>query len=69
MLTPHPGEETLEEYLMGRIPESQVAKVEEHLLLCDYCRSFYILIEERIRDIRAGLKVTNEHPHYSRRGH
>ena len=62
MPTPHPGGETLEEYLLGHIPESQVAIVEEHLLLCDECRSLCILIEERIRDIRAGLKAANK-PH------
>jgi hypothetical protein len=63
MLTHHPGGETLEGYLLGRIPESQVAKVEEHLLLCEKCLSLCIQIDELIQDIRAGLKAANKDPH------
>jgi len=33
----HPGEEVLEQYLFGSLPESEAESVEEHLLVCHSC--------------------------------
>jgi len=33
----HPGEEVLEQYLFGSLPEPQAESVEEHLLICHAC--------------------------------
>ena len=33
----HPGEEVLERYLFGALPEPQAEVVEEHLLVCHSC--------------------------------
>lgn len=57
MLTHHPGGEAIELYLLSRMPESLVSEIEEHLLLCDDCRSLCNEIEERIRDIRTALRA------------
>jgi len=35
----HPNEEILEEYVFHRLPDALTAQVEEHLLLCESCRS------------------------------
>jgi len=33
----HPGEEVLERYLFGSLPEQEVEQIEEHLLICHSC--------------------------------
>jgi len=33
----HPGEEVIEQYLFGSLPEPQAESVEEHLLVCHAC--------------------------------
>jgi len=33
----HPSDDLIELYALGRLPEQQVAEVEEHLLLCESC--------------------------------
>jgi hypothetical protein len=35
---PHLPEELLEKYAFGRLPQSELPGVEEHLLVCEYCR-------------------------------
>ena len=60
VLRPHPDVERLELYLLGRVSRSQADELEEHLLLCDHCRTLCILFDGQIRDIRAGLKAANE---------
>src|SRR6185295_11602084 len=37
-INPHIGAEELEDYAMGRIPEEQSGRLEEHLLICATCR-------------------------------
>jgi anti-sigma factor RsiW len=37
-INPHIGAEELEDYAMGRIPEEQAGRLEEHLLICADCR-------------------------------
>jgi anti-sigma factor RsiW len=34
----HVDQEELESYSMGRIPEEECVRLEEHLLVCDSCR-------------------------------
>ena len=48
----HPDDDTLDRYALGRITdERELAAVEEHLLLCDRCRSEVILVD----NLRAAL--------------
>ena len=35
---PHLSDDVLEEYLLQRLPQPQLASVEEHLLVCEECR-------------------------------
>jgi hypothetical protein len=37
LINNHPGEEVLEQYLFGSLPELQTESVEEHLLVCHSC--------------------------------
>jgi hypothetical protein len=36
-LTPHGSEDQLEDYVLGRLPDTQLAILEEHLLICETC--------------------------------
>jgi anti-sigma factor RsiW len=42
----HPGNDGLEQYALGRLDPSTAASVENHLLVCDFCR-------ERAAEIQA----------------
>ena len=53
----HPSDETLEEYVMGRLSEFQIAAVEEHLLFCGDCQTSCTQIGDYIQEIRAALKA------------
>ena len=35
----HPDEETLEQYVLGRLSGGELTVLEEHLLICDTCRA------------------------------
>jgi hypothetical protein len=35
----HPDESTLDEYLLERLSEPELSRIEEHLLICDTCRN------------------------------
>lgn len=35
---PHPDEETIESYVMGRLAIDRFQSVDEHLLICERCR-------------------------------
>jgi hypothetical protein len=48
----HVGEELLEQYSVGRLAESEVARVEEHVLLCESCQEKLELIDSWVRSIR-----------------
>jgi len=56
-LPPHPSDEILEEYALGRLPEERVVIVEEHLLICESCRD---AIAETDRFV-AALKSATRH--------
>jgi methionine-rich copper-binding protein CopC len=36
--TPHLSEEAIEKYILGRMAEPEVDALEQHLLLCEFCR-------------------------------
>ena len=38
IIGPHPGPETLEQYALGQLAETDAATVEEHFLICGVCR-------------------------------
>lgn len=42
----HPSEESLEAYILRQLDSTQEAHLEEHLLLCDHCRSTLEELEE-----------------------
>lgn len=44
----HIPEDTLEEYALGRVPESQSSPIEEHLLVCESCQKRLGDIDEYI---------------------
>jgi hypothetical protein len=51
----HPNVELLDGYAMDRLPESTLAYVEEHLLLCPSCCKALTLLERDINLMRAVL--------------
>jgi hypothetical protein len=48
----HVQEERLEMYAMGRLGESEVAEVEEHLLLCEICQEELTRVDEFLKAFR-----------------
>jgi len=49
MYQEHVLEETLEAYAMGRLPEQELDRVDEHLLTCARCRTRLTETDERVR--------------------
>lgn len=50
----HPGEDALEEYAFHRLGESQVASLEEHLLVCELCQAELQQIDEFVLAMQQG---------------
>jgi len=48
----HVEEETLEQYSAGRLAEPDVARVEEHVLLCEACQEKLEEIDSWVRSVR-----------------
>jgi hypothetical protein len=48
----HPSEDVLEEYAFGRLSDEDLAKVEEHLLICQECRDLLQETEHFLLAIR-----------------
>jgi hypothetical protein len=48
----HPGEEALERYSMGTLPEGELAPFEEHLLLCGSCQDQLAGIDDYVIAMR-----------------
>jgi hypothetical protein len=44
----HPTEDVLEEYAFGRLSEKDLAKVENHLLICQNCRDSLLHVDQFI---------------------
>src|SRR5690349_18362285 len=58
----HPADDVLESYLLNRLPEAQVASVEEHLLVCSRCQTQVEQIEEFILVTKAALSPRQTKP-------
>ncbi len=57
----HPEERDLENYALGRFPEAQVARLEEHLLVCEACRRQLELTDAYVRGMRqAGARIRRQ---------
>ena len=49
----HPSEDVWENYAFGRLPEDQLARLEEHLLACPACQSLLASIDNMIHAMRS----------------
>jgi anti-sigma factor RsiW len=49
------SEEHLEQYLLGRLPEPDAERAEDHLVLCTKCQDHAEVIKQGIDFIKAGL--------------
>ena len=54
----HLRADVLEDFALGRLPEKGVARVEEHLLVCDTCRNRLDNVEAFVISVRAGSADT-----------
>lgn len=51
----HPSEDSLEVYAIKRTSESETAEVEEHLLICEWCRVRLTEIDQFVATARVVL--------------
>lgn len=58
----HPPEDWLEEYALGRLRGAQLARLEEHLLVCESCRRRLLETEDFIRATRSAAQRLREIP-------
>jgi hypothetical protein len=58
----HPSEETLENYALGRLPESEVAAVETHLLTCTACQESLTEADNYVSAMKAALEERHVAP-------
>jgi hypothetical protein len=65
---PHISDDTLELFALGRLQkDAQVSRVEEHLLLCEYCQKALSRIDREISVIRLALgKFTSQNQRQKR---
>lgn len=54
---PHISDDSLEQYSMGKLPESDAAPLEEHLLICEGCRVRLTATEVYIAAMREALRI------------
>lgn len=54
----HVDEELLEKYSLGRLPDSEVASLEEHLLVCGLCRVQLDAIDVYVRAMRGAMRAS-----------
>lgn len=57
MLEEHPKIEELEDYAFDEMEESRLKQLEEHLLVCEFCRE---RVTEIDRDIAVSFKIEQE---------
>ena len=62
MYSSHLTEEKIESYSMGKLAESEVALVEEHLLLCGICQEQVEEMDEFVHAVREGTKLAKDDP-------
>ena len=53
----HVSNDGLERYLLRTLPPSEMARVAEHLQVCDECQERLVGTDEFISAIRAALKI------------
>ena len=58
----HIPEETLEQYCLGRLSESETEPVEEHLLLCNLCQDTLTETEQFVTAVRSALTQLESQP-------
>ena len=59
---PHVADDVLEKYLLHRLPEAELASVEEHLLVCPQCQTQAEEMEEFILATQAALREDRKKP-------
>ena len=59
---PHVADDVLEKYLLERLPEVELASVEEHLLVCPKCQTQAEETEEFILATQAALREAQRKP-------
>jgi hypothetical protein len=66
----HPSEDVLDEYALGRLPESTLATLEEHLLLCSGCQSRVVDLDVYIAAMRTvGAEMLQQDHHHKSLNH
>ena len=63
---PHIPEDTLELYTMGRLSESEIEEVEEHLLVCSACQDSLQETDDFVRAFRAAVPELEIEPELQR---
>jgi len=58
----HLTEEKIESYSMGKLAESELAPVEEHLLLCGICQKQVQEMDEFVHSVRRAAKLAKDDP-------
>jgi anti-sigma factor RsiW len=58
----HPDDDIWEEYAFGRLGHHQEATVEEHLLVCEHCRSTLTETDQWVRGMKAATAGFLENP-------
>ncbi len=49
----HPGEEELEQYSLGTLPEAAIPAIEQHLLICAACQDRTTKIDAQVQGMQA----------------
>ena len=58
----HPNEAQLEAYSVGKIPEPEASRLEEHLLTCEVCRQRLSESDDYVRSMRRGAARSRTEP-------
>ena len=59
----HPDNSTIEAYSLGKIPEAELAELEEHLLICESCQQRVTECDAYVRSMRqASTRIRAEEP-------
>jgi hypothetical protein len=54
----HAAQQALEQYAFGQLVDSELQLIEEHLLMCEYCRGVLDNVDEEIRVLREALRLS-----------
>ena len=68
MANTHPSVETIERFVMKRLPEAELAPFEEHLLLCPKCQDMVAEADQDVLRLKAATRrLEHETPHWKHR--